>query len=211
MPADYGRMVANLLGFYDFSGKTVIDVGAGGGQLIEYGRAAALVLALDNDAPALGLLRERLKAAGLEAKFTPLLCDFMEAELEADVVLFEFCLHEMPDPGAAVERALGMAPAVVVFDHWPGSEWSYIGAEESQVERSWAGLARFPVTKTRRHEDTQVFRDYEELYEKVKGQGQTSLARIEVFRGRAGIRIPMSYGLALIERPAPTKEQGERP
>jgi SAM-dependent methyltransferase len=210
MPADYKRMVANLLGFYDFSRKTVIDVGAGGGQLIEYGRAAARVLALDNDAPALGLLRERLKAAGLEDKFRPLLCDFMRAELEADVVLFEFCLHEMPDPGAAVERALGMAPAVVVFDHWPGSEWSYLGAEETKVEAGWAALGRFPVKKKQRHEDTQVFRDYEELYEKVKGQGETSVARIEGFRGRTAIRIPMSYGLALIARTSRAEAKGER-
>lgn len=211
MPADYRRMVANLLGFYDFSGKTVIAVGAGGGQLVEYGRAAARVLALDNDAPALARLRERLGATGLANKFRPLLCDFMRAELEADVVLFEFCLHEMPDPGAAVGRALGMAAAVVVFDHWPGSEWSYLGAEEVKIEASWAALARFPVTKTQRHEDTQVFRDYEELYDKVKGQGETSLARIAAFRGQTGIRIPMSYGLALVERTGPAGEHGERP
>ena len=200
MAADYKKIMANLLAFHDFSGETVITVGAGGGQLIEYGRAAARVLALDNDGPALERLRERLKATGLEAKFEPILCDFMEAELEADVVLFEFSLHEMPDPGSAVARALGMAPAVVVFDHWPGSEWSYMAAEENKVEASWAALTRFPVKKKQRHEDGQAFKVYEELYEKVKGQGETSLARIAGFKGRTGIRIPMPYGMALLEK-----------
>ena len=210
MPADYQKMVANLLDFYDFSGRTVIDVGAGGGQLVEYGRAAGRVLALDNDREALARLRERLKAAGLEDRFRPLLCDFMQAELAADVVLFEFSLHEMPEPGAAVERALGMARDVVVFDHWPGSEWSYIAAEEAKVEASWAALAGFSVRKTKRHEDTQVFRDYDELHDRVKGQGETSRARIAGFRGRSGIRIPMSYGLALIERAPGAKGKGDR-
>jgi 2-polyprenyl-3-methyl-5-hydroxy-6-metoxy-1,4-benzoquinol methylase len=104
MAADYRMMVANLLAFHDLSGKTVITVGAGGGQLIEYGRAPARVLALDNDAAALDTLRERLQVTGLQNTFRP------------------------------------------------------------------------------------------------KGQSDASLARIAGFRGRAGIRIPMPYGLALIER-----------
>ena len=113
--------------------------------------------------------------------------------------MFEFCLNEMADPGAAVERALGLAPAVIVFDHRPGSEWSYIAAEERKVAASWAAVGRFPLTKTRMSEAVQLFGDYDELYQKVKGQGETSLARIATFKGRTDIRIPMTYGLALIE------------
>lgn len=198
MAADYKRLVADLLAFFDLKGKTVLAVGAGGGQLIEYGRAAGQVLALDSDPWALEKLRESLKAAGLEDKFSPILGDFFEIDLKADAVLFEFSLHEMTDPGAAVERARGMAPAVVVFDHWPGSEWSTIAAEEKKVAASWASLARFPVLKTQVHETFQLFNDYAELYEKVKGQGETSLARIAAYQKRTGIRIPMPYGLALI-------------
>jgi NAD(P)-dependent dehydrogenase (short-subunit alcohol dehydrogenase family) len=197
--ADYKKLIADLLAFYNFKDRTVLAVGAGGGQLIEYGRAAARVLALDNDALALDKLRENLKAAGLENKFSPLLGDFYAVDLKADVVLFEFCLHEMSDPGAAVERARGLAPDVVVLNHWPGSEWSFIAAEEDKVAASWGSLVRFPVKKTRSYADAQSFNDYEELYQKVKGQGETSLRRIEMYRGRTGIRIPMSYGLALIE------------
>ena len=199
MAADYAKLVADLLAFYDLKDKKVLSVGAGGGQLIEYGRAAGKVLALDSDAQALEKLRENLKIAGLEDKFEPVLGDFFEADLKADVVLFEFCLHEMADPGAAVERALGLAPAVVVFDHWPGSEWSIIAAEEEKVAVSWAALGRFAVKKTRMYETVQIFAGYDDLHRKVKGQGETALAMIAAYKGQADIRIPMSYGLALIE------------
>jgi hypothetical protein len=197
--ADYTKMVADLLAFYDFGGKTVLTVGAGGGQLIEYGRAARKVLALDSDAAALDKLRENLKIAGLEDKFEPILGDFCTIALNADVVLFEFSLHEMADPGAALERARRLAPAVVVFDHGPGSLWSYIAAEEDKVVAAWAAVCRFPVKKTRIYDGVQAFPGYEELCQKVKGQGEMSLARIERYRGQAGIRIPFTYGLALIE------------
>ena len=199
MAADYKKMVADLLAFYDLRDKTILSVGAGGGQLIEYGRAAGRVLALDSDAQALEKLRENPNTAGLEDKFVPVLGDFFEVDLKADVVLFEFSLHEMTDPGRAVERAHGMAPAVIVFDHWPGSPWSFIAAEEKKVAASWASLDRFAVKKTRMYETVQFFSDYDQLYQRVKGQGETTLARISAFKGQTDIRIPMSYGLALIE------------
>ncbi len=198
MATDYRRLVTNLLAFYDFKGKTVIDVGAGGGQLIEYGREAAKILAVDNDPQAVAGLKARLRDAGLEEKFKPILADFFEADLQADVVLFEFSLHEMRDPKAALERAGRMAPAVVVFDHAPGSEWAYFAAEEDKVAAGWAAIERLPAKKTARYEAEQFFPDFAELVDKVKGQGDISLARIERYKGRTGIRIPMSYGLALI-------------
>ncbi len=198
MPADYKQMVADLLAFYDFKGKSVLDVGGGGGQLSEFGRAAGKVLALDIDPKALEKLRENLRRAGLDDKFELVQGDFFKADLKADVVLFEFCLHEMTDPGAAVERARTMAPDVVVFDHWPGSPWSFIGAEEDKVAASWAALGRFPVEKRQSYETLQAFRDYEQLFERLKDQGKTTLARIARYRGQTDIRIPMPYGLALI-------------
>ena len=199
MAADYGKMVADLLEFYDFKDKLILTVGAGGGQLIEYGRAARKVLALDSDAQALEKLRENLRIAGLEDKFEPVLGDFLSVELKADVVLFEFSLHEMADPRAALERARRLAPAVVVFDHGPGSLWSYMAGEEDKVVAAWAAVCRFPVEKTRMYDGVQVFPGYEELFQKVKGQGEISLARIEKYRGQTGIRIPFTYGLASIE------------
>jgi hypothetical protein len=198
MATDYAKLVENLLSFYNFTDKTVIAVGAGGGQLIGYGRAAGHVLALDNDAAALEKLRERLKTAGLEDRFTLVLDDFYKSSLKADAVLFEFCLHEMPDPAAAVEHARGMARDVIVFDHWPGSEWSFAAAEDQKVAAAWASLVRFPVKKKQMYEAVQAFQDYDELYEKVKGQGETAISRIAPYKGRTGIRLPMAYGLALI-------------
>ena len=198
MATDYRRLVAELLAFYDFKGKTIISVGAGGGQLIEFARETAKVLALDNDAGALEALRENLRIAGLEDRFAPILGDFFQVELKGDVVYFEFSLHEMRDPGVAVERGLRMAPAVVVFDHWPGSEWSYITGEDNKVAASWTALRRLSVQKEEMHEAVQSFNNYEELFQKVKGQGEPSLSRIARYRGQTGIRIPMSYGLALI-------------
>jgi len=46
MATDDKKLIAELLSFYDFTAETVIAVGAGGGQLLEYGRAAGQVLAL---------------------------------------------------------------------------------------------------------------------------------------------------------------------
>jgi hypothetical protein len=198
MATDYGKLIANLLAFYDFAGKTVIAVGAGGGQMIEYARAAGHVLALDSDPAALDKLREKLRAAGLEDRVTPVLGDFTESNLKADAVLFEFCLHEMPDPAKAVTHARGMARDIVIFDHWPGSEWSYLAAEDEKVAAGWAALVRFPVKKKQRHAAVHAFQDYDELHEKLKGQGETAMARIAKYKGQTGIRITMAYGLALI-------------
>jgi len=200
MAADYRRMVADLLAFYDFKGKTVLWVGAGGGQLAEWVRVAGPVQALDCDPRSLETLRQSLRSAGLEDKVSLILGDFYAIDLKADIILFEFCLHEMADPGAALERARSMAPAVVIFDHWPGSDWSYIAGEEAKVAASWAALRRIPVIKTQSYETVQVFGDYGQLHEKVKGQGEPSLSRIAAFEGKTDIRIPMSYGLALIGR-----------
>ena len=48
----------------------------------------------------------------------------------------------------------------------------------------------------------QRFADFGELEAKVRPQGQESLLRIERFRGRTGIVIPMAYAVALLRRPA---------
>jgi len=198
MATDYKKIVEDLLAFYDFRDKTVVAVGAGGGQLIEYGRPARKVIAVDNDAPALEKLRENLKAAGLESKFDPVLCDFNRAALTGDAVLFEFCLHELPDPSAALRHAKELAPDVVIFDHGPGSDWAFFTAEENKVLMSWRAVEGHPIRERRFFRAIQAFKTYEELYLKVKGQGETSLGRIEKFRDKIDIAIPMIYEMALI-------------
>ena len=108
MATDIKRLINNLLEFYDFENKAILSVGAGGGQLIEYGRHAKHVTAIDNDKAALDKLKQNLIASGLDDKFTLVHSDFYAADFKADLLLFEFCLHEMEDPEAAIRRALTM-------------------------------------------------------------------------------------------------------
>jgi tRNA A58 N-methylase Trm61 len=199
MATDVQKIIQNLQAVYDSSGRTIIVVGGGGGQFIEYGRRAAHVLALDSDAEAIRLLRENLKKEGLEDTFTPILGDFFESGLQGDAVLFEFCLHEMSDPKAAIRHAQTMAPDIVIIDHWPDSEWSYYTAEDEKVRVSWEALESFPLKKKQSYWATHFFSDYDELHLKLKLQGELSLARIEKFRPKKNIAIPMSYGIALIQ------------
>lgn len=198
MATDVQKIIDNLLSAYDFSGRIIIAVGGGGGQFIEYGRRARQILALDNDAEAIRKLQENLKKAGLEDRFTPIQGDFFEAKLRGDGLLFEFCLHEMPDPKAAVQHAQTMAADILIMDHWPGSEWLYYTTENQKVARSWASLESFPLRKKQKYDAVHFFHDYDELYQKVKVMGDLSLARIEKFKSQKNISIPISYGIAVI-------------
>jgi predicted RNA methylase len=124
MATDVAVVLANLLGFYEFDSKTMISVGAGGGQLAGYGRVAQKVIAVDPDGAALAALAERTRALGIEDRFVLVDKDFMAVSERADVVLFEFCLHEIPDHGGALAHATTLAPDIVVIDHAPGSPWA---------------------------------------------------------------------------------------
>jgi SAM-dependent methyltransferase len=198
MATDIKKVIRNLLSFYDFKDKELISVGAGGGQFIEYGRTARSVIAVDNSAEALDNLRQGLAGSGLEGKFTLVHSDFQRCDVKGDVVMFEFCLHEMPDPAQAVERARKMADDLLVLDHWPGSEWAYYVSEEEKVACSWQALQAFHFRNEQKYEAVQFFRDYEELYRKVRAMGEVSIRRIKPFIGRKNFSIPMSYGFALI-------------
>jgi SAM-dependent methyltransferase len=110
MATDVALVLENLLRFFRFDDTAMICVGAGGGQLAGYGRVARHVLAVDSDATALALLAQRIRELGIEEKFALAKKDFMAVTERSDVVLFEFCLHEMPDPGAALAHAATLAP-----------------------------------------------------------------------------------------------------
>jgi tRNA G37 N-methylase Trm5 len=198
MATDIQKIIQNLVAVYDPNGRTIIVVGGGGGQFIEYGRRAAQILSLDSDPEAIRRLRENLKKAGLEDRFTPILGDFNESQLKGDAVLFEFCLHEMSDPEAAIRHAQTMAPDIVVIDHWPDSEWSYYTAETEKVKACWKSLESFSLKKKQSYQLVHLFNDYNELYQKLKDQGDLSLARIETFRSKSNIAIPFTYGIAVI-------------
>jgi hypothetical protein len=198
MGADYQAIVRNLLAFHDFQGLTVISVGAGGGRLLEYGRSAGRVIAVDSDPAAVRALEARLEETGLRDKFAVRTVDFLEFEERADLVLFEFSLHEMPDPDSALAHARGLAPEVVVMDHWTESPWVHYVAEEEKVRRGWDAVGRAKPASLIVHRTLQVYGDFDELELKFEGYGSVPLSRIEEFRGKVDIVIPMSYALALI-------------
>ena len=143
-------------------------------------------------------LRESLKLSGLENKFTTVLEDFDRTALRGDAVLFEFCLHEMKDPEAAVKHAKVAGAGRHHLRPLAGLGVVLIAAEEAKVAASWQALMHFAMKKEQKHDTVQVFKDYQELYAKVKGQGETSIARIAKYKGKTDIVIPMSYGLVLI-------------
>ncbi len=198
MATDINKIIANLLEFYDFNNKTIVTVGAGGGQLIEYGRISKHVIAVDYDREALDKLKETLVKSCLEDKFELVHSDFNRSGVKGDVVMFEFCLHEMEDPLSALQYALTIAPEILILDHWPDSRWAFFGDEDQKIVKSWSALNEFPLKKIQKFDTFQFFHVYEELYQKVKPQGEVSINRIKGFQGKTNFTIPMSYGFALI-------------
>lgn len=198
MATDIKKILENLFSFFDFRNKTVISVGAGGGQFIEYGRLAKHVIAIDNDTEAIAKLETNLQKSGLSEKFTLINSDFFLVNMRADVVLFEFSLHEM-DAEKAIDHALTMAPEVLVADHWPGSEWAFLADEVEKVFHSWEFLKKSKPAKIQQYDTRQHFENYDELFQKVKAQGSKTIQRIEKYKWKDNITIPMSYGLTLIQ------------
>jgi hypothetical protein len=201
MVADYALMVRNLLAFYDFTGKTMVSIGAGGGQFVRYGHALRKIMAIDRDSSALHQLREAVDKHNLSDKFEFILGDFLTMNLpvRGDVVLFEFCLHEMKDVALALSQAGQMAADVVVFDHGLSSQWAYHVAEEMKVRLLWKSLKRFKLVRHQEFADEQKFRDHAELLAKVQSQGKLAIQRAEKFKAQIDISIPMTYELALVQ------------
>ena len=203
MSTDYGLMIRNLLSFYDFNGKTMIAIGAGGGQFVAYGHAPRRIVAVDQDAAALDQLREAVAKNNMGDKFEFVRGDFLTMDLpvRGSVVLFDFCLHEMADPALALARAGMLAGDVVVFDHGRSSEWAYYVVEEDKVKLSWKALERFTVARRQEYSAEHRFKDHAELLAKVKVQGKVAIERIERFKTETDITIPLTYELALIQFP----------
>lgn len=198
MATDYAAIVAKLEAFYDFTGKAVLHVGAGTGLFIDYAKRAGSVLAVDSDSAALEQLRVKLQQKGLEERVTIRNIPFEIVEWSGDVVLIEFCLHEIPDPEAALARARGMAPDVVVFDHAAGSDWCRYTLEAEKVAGSWAAVRRASPVREQAFQAVQAFDTYADLAAKLKPLGEPGFQAIESFVGRRGIEIDMPYAAALL-------------
>jgi predicted RNA methylase len=181
---DVRRVVENLRAFHDLGGREVLCVGAGGGQFLELYAEAGAVVAVDSDPAALRQLEAAVAARGLQDRVELVPGDFFEVGRRAEVVVFEFCLHEMPDPAKALERARSLAPEVLVFDHAPGSEWVHYTVEDEKVVRSTQAMEAFGIRRRAAFKGEQRFPGYAELRDKVAPQGQIALERIAPFRDR---------------------------
>ncbi len=191
-------MTENLLRFYDFSGKVVVYVGAGGRQLLPSSSGARKLIAIDQNVEALRELKNEISAKGLQNSVEVIGSKFEEVNLAGDVVYFEFCLHETVDPHQALIHAKSLAPDIVVYDHSPGSEWIFYGAEEDKVQASEQTMQRFGIRRSEKFSTEQRFSQYAELLDKVRGQGPTAIARIQRFASATNIVIPMLYELHLL-------------
>jgi len=204
MPADYKQMARDLRQFYGFAGKTVVGVGAGNGPFTDLVCEASKLIVIDNNPAAIRQWQAKIAAEGLESQVGLIEADFYDTSTGGDVVYFEFCLHEIADPSEALRHALSLAPEVLVFDHLPDSEWSFLGAEEEKVRRSTEAMADFHCLRCQAFRTEQRFQNYQQLVDRLSGQGTAALQRAGRYCGANEIAIPMTYGLTLLSA-GPTK------
>ena len=202
MAADYKQMLQNIKEFYSFSGKKVLAVGAGAGPLTDLVLESRELIVIDKELAPIRFWETKVSAEGLQDRVQVIHADFCETSPRADVVYFEFCLHETNDPAQALQHALTLAPEVLIYDHLPDSEWAFQAAEEDKVRRSTDALAGFACTRRKAFRTEQRFPQYQQLVEKVSPQGKVALERAERYRGMTDIAIPMTYGLTLLGREA---------
>lgn len=198
MATDIEAILRNLEAFYEFNGKSVIHVGAGGGQFVRYAIRAGSVLAIDSDLSAVERLRESIQKEGLTDRFDVVHGEFASVRAKADVVFFEFCLHEIADPAEALHHARSLAAEVLVADHEPDSQWSWYTCETEKARRSWGSVERLGAIRRESFAAVQRFADYAELVSKVEVLGEPALTRVKDFEGQREIEIAMPYGMALL-------------
>jgi Methyltransferase domain len=198
MVVNRSKLTANLTRFYDFKGKSVLYIGAGGGQLLGPTSGVRKVVAIDSNPGSLKGLRAEAKTrwAGIPLTIVP--HSFETVNLRGDVAYFEFCLHEMHDPRKALERAHSLAADTVVMDHLPDSRWMYYGAEETHALRSTEAAEAFGIRRSKKLWAMQKFKDFEELAARMRGQGKLSEQRLHALDGAKNIRIRMDYGIYLL-------------
>lgn len=199
MATDIEAILSNINSFYDFQDKQVIHVGAGGGQLIGYASNTRSVIAVDFERTGITQLEAAIEAAGLNDRFSVVEADFLTVSARADLVFFEFCLHEMDDAAAALLHAHSLAPEVVVLDHVPDSQWAWHTCEEEKAARSWAAVRRCRVVREKSFHATQHFQDHAELLAKVEVLGEQAIDRSKPMVGQKGIKIEMGYAMVLVQ------------
>ncbi len=198
MATDLTLLAENLRAFFDLRDRTLLVVGAGGGQLVDVYRDTRHVLAVDSDASAMARLETALRERPFGDRFELLVQDFMACDRHVDTVVFEFCLHEIADPARALAHARTLGPDVLVFDHAPGSPWAWHACEEAKVVASWAAVERLGTRSRRDFRGEQVFRGRAELEARLAEQGPLAIERAAKFPADGVIRIRMDYSCALL-------------
>lgn len=198
MAADITAVLRDIESCYDFTGRSVIHVGAGGGQLIGYAARTRSVLGVDLDAAALERLEAAVRTQGLEGRYRAVQGDVLSVTTRADVVFFEFCLHEIVDPVTALRHARSLAPQVLVADHAPGSPWARLMLEAEKVLRGWTAVERFERPLDRTFPGLQRFGDHAELEAKLRPLGDRVLQDAREFAGRRDFTIGMPYRVAVL-------------
>lgn len=194
---DYQPLIESLRRFYDFSGKTVLLVGAGRGRLLDPSMKTKKLIAIDRDGEALAQLKANLAAKGMQQGVELVRARFEDVTSPADVVYFEFCLHEMGDPLVALSRARTLVPDTVVYDHAADSDWSLLAAEDDEVRRSAKAIERQGIRRRERVHAEQYFGSYGDLLAKLSPQGPTAIRRARRYAGAKNIVIPMPCELVL--------------
>ncbi len=134
--------------------------------------------------------------------------NFEDVPVSGDVVYFEFCQHEMDDLRKALSHASTLAPDIVVFDHLPGSEWVFCGAEGDKVRRSAEAMERFGVRRRETFRTEQRFRDHAGLLAKVTVQGATAIQESAPLRSR--LCKPSRARQLAVHLPNPQRPLGRR-
>ena len=200
MATDIGAVLRNIEACHDFTGQAVIHVGAGGGQLVGYAARTRRVLGVDPDPVAVEQLKQVVRARGLQDRFSVLRGDILTVGERADVVFFEFCLHEIVDPLTAIRHAQTLAPEVLVVDPTVDSRWAWYLCETEKAQRGWAAVERYPLTLDRTFQGVQRFRDHAELLARIEVLGECVIRRAQEFRDRTDFSIDMPYRVALLSR-----------
>ncbi len=197
MATDIQAVLRNLSSCYEFKDKSVIHVGAGGGQFLGYAAEARSVIAVDPEISAVVQLRSALAQVPFKDRFTVVQGEFGAYLGAVDVVFFEFCLHEIPEPQVVLRDAKVLAPDVVVIDHDPESPWAWHTAETVKAQNSWAAVEKYPIRLNRRFTGMQRFANVTELLQKVGGLGEPAVGRAGQLSDQAPIEIEMKYRIAV--------------
>jgi ubiquinone/menaquinone biosynthesis C-methylase UbiE len=192
------EMINNIDAFIDFSNKTVMIVGAGGGQLMGYAGTANQIIAVDNNKEAIEQLEKRIRNSELINKYKTIMSDFESVNEKVDILVFEFSLHEMENIQKAIEHAKEIAGRVIIFDHVYDSEWVTIVQENNKIETEDKILNSIAVIRQAHFHAMQAFVQYDDLKKKVECQGEGAIKAIRKYLDKEDITIDMEYKLVEI-------------